>query len=197
MRCCCHASISSICSQQCTYLDIHLEAGWQATQQLCAYAQPDQGCHAAVLHSWGEHDPAIKPTHDFMLELLLTQGHTAMYRMPEQHRPSMTAAGKQLLPQRRREQKNISRQAAAAGAAYLTYPAGSSTLMSSSSTTLSCSRLYGCSGSVISRICSNISAASMGSLPSPSCSVAASCNARGCRGAGGRGQHSKVVKEVR
>mmetsp|Transcript_9211 Transcript_9211/g.27667 ORF Transcript_9211/g.27667 Transcript_9211/m.27667 type:complete len:215 (+) Transcript_9211:392-1036(+) len=44
-----------------------------------------------------------------------------------------------------------------------TAPASSCTDMSDSETTLSCSRLYGCSGSWISRMCSKISSASMGS----------------------------------
>lgn len=58
---------------------------------------------------------------------------------------------------------------------YLTYPLLSSTVTKSSSTTFSCSRLYGCSGSVMSLMCSKISDASMGSRPSRS-TGAASCS---------------------
>lgn len=53
-----------------------------------------------------------------------------------------------------------------------TVPRVSSISMCSSLTTLSCSNVYGCSGSVISLMCSNTSKASMGSLVSSSSSAA-------------------------
>lgn len=53
------------------YQDVHLEPWRQAPEQLCAYAQPNQGCHTAVLYSRGEHHPAQQPKQQ-QQEMLIT-----------------------------------------------------------------------------------------------------------------------------